>query len=81
MTYIEEQATTMRDTPPNGTEIQLRSHSESPPSAGSQDWPQSLSGVSLFENAVRLRFFLWTLRRYISAGVPNHSICLCRSAR
>jgi SAM-dependent methyltransferase len=35
---------------------------------GLKGWPQFLSGVSLFDNAVRLRFFLWTLRRHISPG-------------
>jgi len=29
-------------------------------------WPEFLKGASLFDNAVRLRFFLWTMRRHVS---------------
>jgi SAM-dependent methyltransferase len=31
-------------------------------------WPEFLEGASLFDNAVRLRFFLWTLRRHAKPG-------------
>ncbi len=31
-------------------------------------WSDFLSGVSLFDNAVRLRFFIWTLQRYALPG-------------
>ena len=33
-----------------------------------QSWPEYLDGVSLFDNAVRLRFFIWTLQRYLPPG-------------
>lgn len=31
-------------------------------------WSEFLSDVTLFENAVRLRFLIWTLQRYVSRG-------------
>jgi len=68
MTSLAGQATATRHTPDFEKEINRRSLSDDPHSAGSEDWPQFLSGVSLFDNAVRLRFFLWTLRRHVDAG-------------
>jgi len=35
-------------------------------SALTASWPEFLDGVSLFDNAVRLRFFIWTLQRHVS---------------
>jgi SAM-dependent methyltransferase len=31
----------------------------------SRNWPRFLRGVTLFDDAVRLRFFLWTLQRHL----------------
>jgi SAM-dependent methyltransferase len=31
-------------------------------------WPKFLEDASLFDNAIRLRFFLWTLRRHVPPG-------------
>ncbi len=37
-------------------------------SSGPQNWPEFLKGVSLFDNAIRLRNFIWTLRRHFPVG-------------
>lgn len=33
-----------------------------------RQWAEFLTGVTLFDNAVRLRFLIWTLQRYVSPG-------------
>lgn len=38
-------------------------------SAASHQWPEFLRSASLFDNAVRLRFLIWTLRRHAKPGV------------
>jgi SAM-dependent methyltransferase len=33
-----------------------------------QSWPEFLKDVTLFDNAIRLRSFIWTLQRYVHTG-------------
>lgn len=37
-------------------------------SSDPQNWPAFLKGISLFDNAVRLRNLIWTLQRHFPAG-------------